>query len=107
MLLKFTEWYETYPRHVARQPAERAFLSALEAAPFEELVAGARRYAKAVSGRDPDKIAHPATWLNQRRWQDETPLLRNGHINGRGEHKPKAPMAGTPEFDEMYRKAGG
>ena len=34
------------------------------------IVAGAERYATEVAGRAQDKIAHPATWLNGRRWED-------------------------------------
>lgn len=34
-------------------------------------------------------------------------LLAERSSKPRQERKPKAPMAGTPEFDEMYRKAGG
>jgi len=70
-LAKFEAWYAVYPRHVARQPAERAFVAALKLVPLETLTAGARRYADEVAHREPEKIAHPATWLNARRWEDE------------------------------------
>jgi hypothetical protein len=29
------------------------------------------RYAKSVEGSDPKFVAHPATWLNGERWDDE------------------------------------
>lgn len=73
ILLKsqFEEWYQVYPLHKGRGGAERAFAKALKLAKLDELLKGARRYAESVQGTERRFIAHPATWLNQKRWTDD------------------------------------
>lgn len=68
----FTEWYQNYPRHVARRAASRAYASALKRATAEQLTDGVRRYRASLNGTPPDKIKHPATWLNGDCWLDES-----------------------------------
>jgi len=46
---------------------------------------GARRYAEARAGQDPQYTAHPATWLNAGRWDDEIQATTPG-ANGYGRH---------------------
>ncbi|MDZ4346279.1 MAG: hypothetical protein U1E51_28025 [Candidatus Binatia bacterium] len=68
----FGRFYAAYPRRVARGAAERAWAKInpnLELA--AAIVAGAEHYAAEVQATDPRYIAHPATWLNSRRWEDE------------------------------------
>ena len=83
----FELWYAAYPRKVARGAAERAFAKAIKIAAIEDLIAGATRYAKAVSGKEPEFVAHPATWLNGKRWLD-----------GDGISKPRGPKAPPPAY---------
>ena len=83
----FELWYAAYPRKVARGAAERAFAKAIKTAAIEDLIAGATRYAKAVSGKEPEFVAHPATWLNGKRWLD-----------GDGISKPRGPKAPPPAY---------
>ncbi len=95
----FDEFWRMYPRRVGK-PLARAKWEAitngglqtrtldkdsgqfveieLQATP-EELIAGAKRYRDAQIDRTTFKlkdggrfICHPATWLNQGRWEDET-----------------------------------
>lgn len=97
-LSKFVEWYGTYPRHVARGAAEKAFVKALLLVSLETLIAGARGYAQSVIGKEPQYVAHPATWLNQRRWEDEPARAAvNGVSIGRG---PTTPAPYKPIGDE-------
>lgn len=68
----FAEWYGEYPRHVARRAAARAFGSALKRGASQAvLLAGLRAYRDSLNGTPPDKIKHPATWLNGDCWLDE------------------------------------
>lgn len=66
----FDVFWKTYPRRVGKQAAQKAFLKALKAATAEEIIGGAKRYAE-----DPNRAAsftaHPTTWLNAGRWNDE------------------------------------
>lgn len=71
---EFEDFYASYPRHVGKDAARRAFEKAVKAgtAPAD-IVEGARRYAAATAaaGTETRYIAHPATWLNAGRWNDD------------------------------------
>lgn len=70
----FLDFYAAYPRHVGKEAARRAFEKAVKAGtPAADIVEGARRYAAATAaaGTETRYIAHPATWLNAGRWNDD------------------------------------
>lgn len=67
----FAAFWAVYPRHVAKMAAQRAWATATRWTPPDVIVAAAASYAQQCAGKDPKYIAHPATWLNGRRWQDE------------------------------------
>jgi hypothetical protein len=92
--LRFDEWYEIYPRHVGKGAAEKAYAKALKDVDPETLIERARRFA-AKPPDDPKFIPHPATWLNQKRWEDEN-LRDPPTVNGHGES----------EFAAQIRKMG-
>lgn len=74
----FEKWYGVYPRKTAKLEAAKAFPEALRKAPsLDALVFQTQRYAAEVVGRDPKFIAHPASWLNGRRWEDAYSDERN------------------------------
>lgn len=66
----FDEFWKVYPRKVAKQAAEKAYAKAIKDTDENVIIAGARRYAD-----DPNRVdaftAHPTTWLNAGRWNDE------------------------------------
>lgn len=68
----FAEWYAAYPLHKGRRAAAGAYARAVRAASPDRLLAAAERFAQDPS-RDPAFTPHPATWLNQGRWDDEGP----------------------------------
>ncbi len=55
---------------MAKGGALKAWQNAVKTAKPEDIIAGAKMYAKDKT-RDPKFTAHPATWLNQQRWLDE------------------------------------
>lgn len=65
----FEAWWEAYPRKVAKDGARRAFVAAVKrGALFADLIA------KVPAVPPPGEmqwVPHPATWLNQGRWQDD------------------------------------
>lgn len=67
----FPDWYTAYPKHVGRGQAEKAYRQALKKAEPSVLLSAAQRFAVASAGKDPQFIAHPATWLNGERWLDD------------------------------------
>jgi len=67
----FNAWYKLYPRKVARAAAERAWAKAVKKVEAEKIVAGLEHQLSALKAKDKEYIPHPATWLNQERWDDE------------------------------------
>lgn len=64
----FEDFWSAYPRKVGKEAARKAWKTARKRAPVEQIAAGLNA-AKWPSDRQ--FIPHPATWLNQGRWQDE------------------------------------
>jgi hypothetical protein len=72
----FDEWWALYPRKEAKVVARRAWSKAtpkINKLGLAELMDRTRAFAEHVVDREKDKIAHPATWLNGERWNDELP----------------------------------
>ena len=67
----FELFWSKVPRKVAKGGARKAFKSALKKASQDQITSGMESYAASVKGKDPQFIVHPATWLNQERWDDE------------------------------------
>lgn len=67
---RFGEFWETYPRHVGKIKARESWdkVVALGVDPAK-VIAAAARY-RDRPGRTAQYTAHPATWLNQGRWED-------------------------------------
>lgn len=64
---QFDEFWNAYGNKVKIKDARAAFVKALKVATFGEIIAGVRRY----HASRPKFIAHPTTWLNGERWNDE------------------------------------
>ncbi len=75
----FAEWWAEVPRKVAKGAALRAYRTAIKRATPAELLAGIRRYAVEVEGREERYVAHPASWLNADRWLDLPARQGNDH----------------------------
>lgn len=70
----FDDFYKTYPLHKGRDTAVKAYKSAIKRGiSHERIVTGARAYAAFVDaeGTEQKFIAHPASWLNGGRWDDD------------------------------------
>jgi hypothetical protein len=83
----FDAWWKFYPKRVGKAKAAESYEKAIHGlvksglsveSAAAKLLAGARRYAAARKDEDPKFTAHPTTWLNQGRWDDEMETRRNG-----------------------------
>jgi len=77
----FDEFWHVYPRKEAKKAAVAAWGRAIRSASPDVIVAGALRYAMDPN-REPEFTAHPATWLNQGRWDDEPLPAKGGKASG-------------------------
>ncbi len=89
----FDEFWEAYPKKMAKGQAKKAWSKAFILDHPKEIVDAAKRYAKAQEGKDKQFIPYPASWLNAERWKDEpeeqkekivnmAALFLKGDING-------------------------
>ena len=60
-----------YPRKVGKTAARKAFAKVRKDVDMDVLMAGLERYVKSVKGKESQFVAHPASWLNGGRWEDE------------------------------------
>lgn len=65
---EFDLFWNHYPKKVGRGAAEKAWQKAIAVSSVEEIVRVVQVY---PWGDDKQFIPHPATWLNQKRWQDD------------------------------------
>lgn len=70
--MSFQDFWTKYPRKVAKKVAETAWkrLSAQEQSDALEAIENHVKYWK-LKDTTSEFIPHPATWLNQGRWEDE------------------------------------
>lgn len=71
----FQTFWELYPRKVAKRAAEKSW-SRLNKQDQEEVLKALPNHIQYWKIKDTEKdyIPHPATWLNQGRWEDEIDL---------------------------------
>lgn len=76
----FDRFWNAYPRHVNKPGAMKAFDKAKIDGELLDMILKAIERQKASNQWTKDNgqfIPHPATWLNQRRWEDETPIIKS------------------------------
>lgn len=69
----FDEFWKTYPRRIGKDAARRRWAKVITKTDPARVIAGAKVYAELCERKRTETkyIAHPATWLNAGRWQDE------------------------------------
>ena len=79
----FNQFWTAYPKHIAKQSAVKAFE---KLKPDEKLLeAMLKAIARQKESKQWEKdggafIPYPATWLNQRRWEDELPQVETDNV---------------------------
>lgn len=67
----FVVFWELYPRKIAKPAALKAWRSAVKRADSDTILGGLRLQLGELCAREKGFVPHPATWLNQDRWQDQ------------------------------------
>ncbi len=86
---EFEKFWNEYPRKVAKEKARQIFSKILRTskAPetlFNSIIFGLKGYNSEIQTKQtkPEFIAHPSTWLNQQRWEDEAMASDSKHDDG-------------------------
>lgn len=72
--IEFTTFYNSYPKHIGKEPAWKAWQKLNgDCPPLDDLLKIVERFKVSPEWQKDNGqfIPHPATWLNQKRWQDE------------------------------------
>ena len=72
---EFEEFWSYYPRRVGKLAAQRAYDTARKRATADAILAGVMAYVRTMPQEERFR-PHPATWLNQGRWMDELPGVK-------------------------------
>lgn len=84
---QFVAFWGLYPRKVAKHVAATTWWKLELDAVADQVIAGLKTQLPEFARREADKVPHPATWLNARRWEDEAPTepraLGWAHMGGR------------------------
>lgn len=93
----FEDFYAAYPRKVAKTSAMRAWAKLKANQELLDTILNdiKRRIAGEWHGKDIQYIPHPATYLNQRRWEDES---STGQV--------EKPVERDPTMEEVLRRSG-
>lgn len=70
---KFEEFWELYPRKVSKAKAKVSYTNSLKKTTSDVILNGLKNYINEIKEKKTEEkyIAHPTTWLNQERWNDE------------------------------------
>ena len=77
---KFDKFWSLYPRKVARIVAERRWKK-LSKKEIDEILKIYPEHLLRWRYKDIQYVPHPATWLNQRRWEDELEPLPDKNLS--------------------------
>ena len=94
----FDEFYARYPRKVGKGSARRAYDKALKVTTHDNIMFGLSQQLASMEAKEKQFIAHPATWLNGERWDDEPEQLNSMAGAGRA-----STNAGTVEINAAAR----
>ena len=70
---EFEIFWKSCPRRIGKGEARKAFIRARKSVEFHVLLSGIETYSEHCRKevKESRYICHPATWLNQERWEDE------------------------------------
>lgn len=74
----FDAFWHAYPRKVGKSAARRKWVTLVRQGVRPEVMTAAAQAYRDKPGREPQYTAHPTTWLNQGRWEDEDEATRPG-----------------------------
>lgn len=91
----FDDFYARYPRKVGKGQARKAYAKALKIARHDDIMFGLAQQMPKLEATEKQFIAHPATWLNGERWDDEPSDMAGPGNSGHGNTGNGGGMAGS------------
>lgn len=98
----FVDFWSVYPRKVSKQNAVKAWRSAKITDPDTIIADVKRRCDTEWKGAEMQFIPHPATYINQRRWEDETPPQERKEVPKADKNNPALDYAQREYKDEDF-----
>lgn len=95
----FDQFWEWYPRKVGKEAAKKAWDKARTRTDQQHILDGIERYRLDPNLPGKEFIPHPATWLNEGRWDDE-PLPARGT---QPQRQDRSAMLRAKEADMLAR----
>jgi hypothetical protein len=74
---EFLEFWTLYPRKEAKGNAYKAYNQSIKKVTHKEIIGALKKSLPVMAQKEKEYIPHPATWLNQRRWEDEVTTTRH------------------------------
>jgi DNA-binding MarR family transcriptional regulator len=68
---EFLQFWDRYPRKISKAAARKAYVKALKTETHDRIMYGLSQQMPSLAAREAQFIPHPATWLDQERWNDE------------------------------------
>ena len=78
---QFDEFWEAYPKKMAKGQARKAWVKAIKADTPQKIIDAAIAYTISQQGKDKQFIPYPASWLNAERWRDEPDQQKDEMLN--------------------------
>lgn len=95
---RFEEFWKLYPRKTSKGHAEKAWAKAVKDTDPQAILDALTAQRPALARAEAQFIAHPATWLNGRRWEDEPPRA----AGQTGATDTQGVFAGIPRPNELH-----
>lgn len=102
----FSEFWHLYPRRVCKLAAIAAWERINPDINLRVAILAALRWqaTEVFAKREEEKIPHPATWLNGKRWEDERPKANGSH--GPQYKRLDVPKPGLDAYCDWHREPG-
>ena len=106
----FDEFWAVYPRRTGKGAARKAFIGAVgNGTPATVIIEGAIRFRDncVAINKEVQFIPHPATWLNQERWEDDAEAAEQVRSKADDVMRANLSLVQYYEQQEMLERGGG
>lgn len=99
---EFEHIWSAYPRKVGKGRAEKEWAKARRLASFEEIAKPLAAFSAAIAGTETRFIPHLATWLHQRRWEDDQSHAANRARTSTDDLRRLSTVSATDDLERLF-----